>query len=203
MENDKWWLNEYDIGSWADITCKPNGFHWQWEHGNCEWEYGYGNIFTFKAWQFNWATKRNRMVWRIRGERCRLELFAEFPRAMLIFNAEKSQAQPKQRKKWKKKLKLNALAGQEEDWGRWVQTGKKQGVGSRRQDAGSSPRTGAGCGRCWLKPAGLKLLLTSNQSKATYWLNKFNWQQQQWNERRAQRVWQGAGRSWEEVEGGE
>lgn len=44
----------------------------------------------------------------------------------------------------------------------------------------------AGCGRCWLKPAGLKLLLTSNQSKATYWLNKFNWQQQQWHEQQGE-----------------
>lgn len=31
----------------------------------------------------------------------------------------------------------------------------------------------------WLKLLGLKLLLTSNRAKATYWLNKFNWQQQQ------------------------
>lgn len=46
---------------------------------------------------------------------------------------------------------------------------------------------GVGCGRCWLKPAGLKLLLTSNQSKATYWLNKFNWQQQQWHEQQIER----------------
>lgn len=76
--------------------------------------------------------------------------------------------------------------------------GCKRGVESRRQGAGSSPRTGAGCGRCWLKPAGLKLLLTSNQSKATYWLNKFNWQQQQWNERRAQAA-EGVARSWQEL----